>query len=237
MNKILEYQKLEGELISIDKKVNQSPAMKAIEQANQNSNNAKNEMKELDKRAGELLASFKKLQEIMQRNVQNIQYLEKQKIENSDKGQIKKLYDNIKKVNNNLNIIEQRINEINKNIDGVLKKFKRVKEQANFSKDKKVKAQAEVDNLRKSFDAQKAEIQSKMQALQNDIPAKSFESYQRKRKENIFPVYVNAIDEQSQMRCGGCKSIIPSGRSSKLKSDGFIECEECRRIIYIDENK
>ncbi len=237
MNKILEYQKLEGEIINIDKKVSQSPAMKAIEQANSNANNAKTEMKELDKRAGELLTSFKKLQDIMQHNIQNIQYLDKQKLDNADKAQIKKLYDNIQKVNNNLNIIEQRLNDINKNIDGVLKKFKRVKEQVNVSKEKKSKAQDEVEKLKKSFEKQKNEIEDKMNALEKDIPSKTMETYQRKRKENIYPVYVGVINEQNQMRCGGCKSIIPVGRTSKLKSDNFIECEECRRIIYIDDDK
>ena len=237
MNKILEYQRLEGELINIDKKINQSNSMKIIKQANDNANNAKNEMKNLDQKAGELVKSFNELQEIMKKNLLNIQSLEKQKIEMSNNEQVKKLYANIKAVNNNLNIIEQRLTDINKNMDFVLKKFHRVKESVVNSKDKKIKAQSDLEEYKKSFEKQQQEIDKQMKVLSSQIEPKIFELYQKIRKENVYPVFVNLIQDSNNSRCGGCKSIIPIARINKLKNTGYVECEECRRIIFINDAK
>lgn len=236
MNKILEYQNIESELISIKRKIKNSSAMQIVNQENEKANSAREEMKELDKRAGELVANFNKLQGIMNTNIQNIAYLEKQKVEVNDKEKLKKIYDNIKKVNDNLNIIEQRLNQINKSIDDVLKKFKRVKENAQSSKDRRVKAQAQVDQYKESFKAQEEKLKQQMEQLEKTLDPKTFESYQKARKENIFPVYVQAIEEKDAIRCGGCKTILPVGRVGSLKEKGCIHCEECRRLIYIKSN-
>ena len=235
MEKILEYQRIEGELINIDKKINQSNSMKAIAQFNDSSNTAKNEMKELDKKAGELVNAFHKLEDIMQKNINNIRNLEKQKVEASDKEQMKKLYENIKTVNDNLNIIEKRLSDINKNIDLVLKKFQKNKALIANAKDKKVKAQNDLEEYKKSFDEQKNKLQKELEKLQKEITPNVFELYQRVRKENIYPVFVKALQENNQTRCGKCKSIIPVARIDKLKNQGYIECEECRRIILLDK--
>ena len=233
MNKILEYQRLEGELINIDKKIINSNAMKMIDQESEKSNSARNEMKQLDKRAGELIASFQKLQGIMKTNIQNIERLEKQKVEVSDREKLKQVYDNIKKVNDNLNIIEQRLNNINKDIDYVLKKFKRVKEVADSSRTKKMQAQSQVDQMKENATIQKEKLQQQMRNIEKTIEPKLFENYLKARKENVFPVYVQAIEEKDGMRCGGCKSVLPVSITGKLKDNGFVECEECRRTIYI----
>ena len=235
MNKILEYQRLEGELINIEKKIANSTAMKMVDQENEKSNTARNEMKELDKKAGDLIASFQKLQGIMKTNIQNIEYLEKQKVEVSDREKLKKVYDNIKKVNDNLNIIEQRLNNINKDIEFVLKKFKRVKETADSSKTKKMQAQTQLDQLKQNATMQKEKLQQQMKNIEKTIEPRLFENYQKARKENVFPVYVQAIEEKDGMRCGGCKTVLPIGRMGKLKDNGFVECEECRRTIYINK--
>lgn len=235
MNKILEYQKLESELINIEKKVNRSNAMKDIDKATNNAMSAKSEMKDLNKRSGELLDEFAKLQEIMKTNIDNIQKLEKQKF--ADKEQIKKAYDNIQKVNNNLNIIEQRLNKVNKDIAYVLKKFQRVKEMASTSKEKKAKAQEQFDKIKETVASDKDGIKEQMVKLAKEIEPQVFERYQKVRKENIFPVYVKAIEENDSMRCGGCKTLLPVGRVGLLKSNGYVECEECRRIIYLGKNE
>ena len=237
MNKILEYQRIEGELINIDKKISQSNSMKVINQANDIANNAKSEMKELDKKAGELVSSFNKLQDIMQKNIQNIQNLEKQKVEVADKQQLRKLYDNIKTVNNNLNIIEQRLNDINKNIDWVLKKFQKIKGNVSNSKDKKIKAQQDLEEYKKSFDDKKVKLQSQLDSLKKEIPQNVFKLYQKVREENIYPAFVEANQEGDVIRCGGCKTQIPVAGINKLKNDGYIECERCRRIIFINHDK
>ena len=234
MNKILEYQKIDGDLLQIEKKIKASQAQKTIDRENEFVNDARNKMKDLDKKAEELLKEFNNLREIMNDNVKNIEILEKQKIEMQDKSRVKKLYDNIKNVNNNLGVIENRMKTLTNQIDSVLKSFNSARKTIEVSKEKKKRAQQELDNVSQKYEAQIADLSSKLATIAKDADAKMLEIYKRLR-DTKFPPFVQVSDEDGQNRCSGCKSIIPVGRMDALKSNGRIECESCHRIIYLPD--
>lgn len=234
MNKILEYQKVDDNLLKIEKKIKASQAQKTIDRENDIANNAKLKIKDLDKRAEELLKEFHSLREIMNNNVKNIEILEKQKIEMQDKERVKKLYDNIKNVNNNLGVIETRLKTLTTQIDSVIKAFKGAQKTIEVSKEKRKHAQEELDNVSKKYETQIADISSQLNKIAKDIDPKMLETYNRLR-ETKYPPFVQVADEDGQNRCSGCKSIIAVGRMDLLKTNGYIECESCHRIIYLKD--
>lgn len=234
MNKILEYQKIDGDLLQIEKEIKVSQAQKTIDRENNVANDARNKMKDLDKKAEELLKEFNSLREIMNDNVKNIEILEKQKIEMQDKSRVRKLYDNIKNVNNNLGVIENRLKTITNQIDSVLKSFNSARKTIEVSKEKKKRAQQELDNVSKKYETKIEELSAKLATIAKDTDAKMLEIYKRLRDAK-YPPFVQVYDEDGQNRCGGCKSIIPVGRMDALKSNGHIECENCHRVIYLED--
>ncbi len=231
MNKILEYQKIDGDLLQIEKKIKASNAQKVIDRENNITNDSRNKMKELDKKAEQLLKEFNSLREIMNDNVKNVEILEKQKVEMQDKVRVKTLYDNIKKVNNNLGVIENRLKTLTTAIDNVLKAFNNARKTIEVSKEKRKQAQTELDDISKKYEEKVSDLSSKLETLEKEVDPKLLDSYKRLRTSK-YPPFVQVVEEDGQKRCGGCKSIIPVGRLDKLKTSDYIECESCHRIIY-----
>ena len=66
------------------------------------------------------------------------------------------------------------------------------------------------------------------QEIAKTIDPKLMEQYTKRRKDNIFPVMVPVRDSS----CGGCHMELPVSMMNKLKEDGILSCEHCRRIIY-----
>ncbi len=232
MNKILEYQKIDGELLQIERKIKASQAQKIIERENNVANDARNKMKDLDKKAEELLKEFNKLREIMNSNVKNVEILEKQKVEMQDKARVKKLYDNIKNVNANLGVIEDRLKTLTNKIENILNSYRSTKKMIEKSKEKKQNAQQELDNVSGKYEKQIKELSSKLETIAKDIDSRMFDAYKRLRDAK-YPPFVQVVDNDGTNRCGGCKSLIPVSRMDALKSNGHIECENCHRIIYL----
>lgn len=234
MNKILEYQKIDGDLLQIERKIKVCTAQTIVDRENNIANNVRNEMKDLDKKSEELLKEFTALRKIMDDNIKNVEILEKQKTEMQDKSRVKKLYDNIKNVNNNLVVIENRMKTLTSQIDGVLKSFNSAKKKLDNSKDKKKRAQHDLDNVTKKHEKRVEELSAKLATIAKDTDAKLLEIYKRLRDAK-YPPFVQVTDEDGKNRCSGCKSIIPVGRMDTLKSSGRIECENCHRVIYLPD--
>lgn len=234
MKRILEYQKIDGELLQIEKKIKNSNPQKTIDRENNIANDSRNKMKELDKKAEQLIKEFNNLREIMKDNVKNIEILEKQKVEMQDKARVKTLYDNIRKVNNNLGVIENRLKTLTATIDNVLKSFNTARKTAEVSKEKRKQAQVELDGICQKYEKPIKDLTEKLTELEKNVDPKLLEAYKRLR-DTKFPPFVQVLDEDGQNRCGGCKCVIPVGRMDKLKTNEYIECESCHRIIYLND--
>ena len=54
------------------------------------------------------------------------------------------------------------------------------------------------------------------------------EKYLKKRADKIFPIVVPLENNV----CGGCFTELSMSDISKVKNGGYIECDNCRKIIY-----
>jgi predicted nucleic acid-binding Zn-ribbon protein len=54
------------------------------------------------------------------------------------------------------------------------------------------------------------------------------QKYQMKRKEKLFPVFV----ELQNSRCSKCGMELPLAAQSRLTGGGTIECDNCHHVIY-----
>ena len=73
-----------------------------------------------------------------------------------------------------------------------------------------------------------AEIEAGLSGIEKEIPTALFEKYNKKKQDKIFPVFVPEMNNS----CGGCMMELPSAQIEKLAKEGFLECENCRRIIF-----
>ena len=79
------------------------------------------------------------------------------------------------------------------------------------------------------------EVEPKIKKLQTSLKEKEksldkelYEKYKNLRKDGIFPIVVELRDNT----CGGCGMGLASNTLERIKQKGYIQCEQCRRIIY-----
>ena len=69
-----------------------------------------------------------------------------------------------------------------------------------------------------------------MLEIQKTLDSSTLNRYKSLRQDNIFPVYVPLVND---CMCGGCRMELPSNNVERLKKEKTLECDSCRRIIYI----
>ena len=77
-------------------------------------------------------------------------------------------------------------------------------------------------------DPEKKELEAALSKIEKDVPAGMLETYQKKRKEKIFPV----VGEMIGKRCPFCSMEPPLAAINKLTGGATIECDNCHRIIF-----
>ena len=73
-------------------------------------------------------------------------------------------------------------------------------------------------------------IYSELKTLEKEVEPRVLSKYKSIRQDRIFPVLVPLMDKS----CGGCMMELSYAAQAKLKEQGYLECEHCRRMIYTD---
>lgn len=230
IQEILNYQEVEGKLRKIENEIMQSDERKKTAAAKKILDVYDENVAALDKRAENLSAVYSKLTESYAKlnetlkeysgafetvdGYDEVSYLTKKTA---------KLFDSIKALEKEiLSFADEIKNVINGN--GKLKKttaeaLKIYNENGAKYKELKQSRQAEIDGLKKE-----------LLKLSKKVPAEIFDKYNKLTEDKIFPVLYPLTNN----RCGRCGMELSMVHSSRIKANKYLECEQCRRIIYIE---
>jgi len=229
MEKILEYQKIDGELWKLEKQLKTANSKKIMEQSISFVEQSKDELMELDKEAMQSTKDYNDLIQICETNINNVEVLTKQGAQEADPQKIKKILEQCGFVSKNLAIIEKKISNLQQKIDNAMEKFLKTTKQMNQAKNYYSKAKEDYTQLNTKMLPEINEIKSKLTKCEKGIDKALLEKYHKARKDRIYPVFVPLLDKS----CGGCRMELSVSSLDKLKANKVIECEQCRRIIYI----
>ncbi|HEY8389392.1 MAG TPA: hypothetical protein VIL26_00325 [Clostridia bacterium] len=230
--KILAYQEQDMQLRRLELTIEQSKDFAIAEQAKSKFINLGNIAKTTESNAGILYKNYKKLESYVGTVSSKIDELEKVlEMELSDEN-LQKVGAQIKKLMDNLNAVERELNNMPKSIDELLKKNEEARKQGANMRHTFNEAKKRFDALKSEVQPQIDEYKKKLAQLAKDIDKDLFLKYQSLRKDKVLPAFVNVIDGN---RCGGCRMEQSMAAIAKLKEKGIIECESCRRIIYIED--
>lgn len=228
ISKILDYQKLDAQLFKLEKALkdnqnkklaleNQEAARKAQERSTQLEERAQSLIKEIETVKAQYETQSAKMNEIFAKNI------EKMKSEEIDA--MLSLKD---KLAGNLTILDKNLTRLAENVNAVLADFNKTRKIFAAAKDNFAKAKLSYDNEAKEVEPQMEELKKELASLSKSIDAKLMEQYEKRRKDNLFPVFVPL----SENLCGYCHIELPAANISKIKEEGYITCDHCRRIIY-----
>ena len=116
----------------------------------------------------------------------------------------------------NANNVQNEYNAIMKNARSAKANMQKYKDNYNTAK---AEADAKIADKKAELAKQGAKVDK---ALLAKYKQKSAE------KKRVFVPLVAG-------KCGGCRMEVSAGKLNVLKSSKFIECENCGRIIYLDE--
>ena len=140
----------------------------------------------------------------------------------------------------------QDIEKLNKELSTMEKELKQTfasleQQIAEFQKTRQIgsKAKKEYDQLREICNREKDDAQKELDALdtemlrkERDVDPKLMARYKRARMHHGTPVV-----PVKEAKCSGCNVGLPTLALSRLLGDGaVIECENCGRLLYIDQD-
>ncbi len=225
---ILEYQKLDGELFKIERQLKSNENKVMANKMHESMKDAQNRSYKLEEKAGALLGEIEKVKKQFKTQQDKMDEFMSKDLEKMSKEELDKLSVLKDKLAQNLAILERNLTSLAENVNATLADFNKTIKTFNTCKEQYAKSKAAYDNDVKSVEDKKNEIENDLKKLAKSLDGKLFEAYQKRRKENIFPVVVPIINNS----CGGCHIELPYANISKLEDDGILTCEHCHRIIY-----
>ena len=229
LEKMLEYQKEEGNVINLENdllkskdKENASKMQQILKKQHSDLIALENSAKKINDTYTAAIAKYeeytKKLEslekELQDANVDNAENLEK-------------MYNDFVAVGasleKNISKIYVEIQEINKAYEEIINKSKTDRKKFDTYK-------TAYTALKNQKEPQIAKCKEIMQSLEKSIDGKIFDAYKQKRESNVFPVFVPFLDK----KCGGCRMEISASKIEQSKSNdlGVVECETCGRYVY-----
>ncbi len=223
IEKLLTAQKIDQERLQLMQNLEKSKVKLELDRAKDVINNSKNALLQLEAEAKTLQENYQKFAKLV--NDILIELDKAQKNNNEDPNLYEELLSKLTKTESQLAEIERRI----------VQKTSAFK---NTSMDV-AKSTALLKNLTKMYEDAQASLTPKLQALEQQfnekihgIDEKLLAKYRTIRKNKGNDIKNVVVPLTMDNRCQGCFMDVPSAMVNKIKTDGWVTCDECGRIIY-----
>lgn len=229
IEKILDYQNIENELISAENELSKSKDREKAVAIQQAMKNQHSRLVTLEESAKHVNAVYKKAMDKYQEYLKKLEELEKQ-VEAADESKIalyEKAYKDFSAVATSL---EKEISNIYADVQSISKEYEDIMKKSKSDRENFDKYRAAYNKLKAQKEPQIAELKEKLVSTAKAIESKLMSLYKQKRENNLFPVFV----ELQASKCSGCRMEVSASKLTKMKTNdyGIIECENCGRYIY-----
>ncbi len=228
LQQLLEYQKVDAELLGIEQSVAGSEERKKFTQAKKFMESARERLDAQDKRAVEL----RRLRDDLAQRAEEIgrqiaEYADIDEMVSEEGGDVSFYKKNAQALLERLRAVKGELTKLTADISAAAEEYDRLKKQTIAMQKQGEEYSKKFKELKNSRAAEADEIAKKLKALAKEIPAEFMEKYLQKRKEKIFPVLVPLTGD----RCI-CGMDFPLAQQGKLAGGNVVECEHCRRFVY-----
>lgn len=224
----LAYQRKDAEALRIERALSKSAAKQTYTQMLEIVKDAKKRTIELEKMAGDMHAKFCQAKTSLEKNEAHLSAIQAKDTETMSSQETNENFSRIATISSNLNVLEKKLLAIAEEVNSILSKFEKTKKEYGVARSKYNTAKAQYEKEEQQAAPQLAAVAKELEKMEHNLDKNVLAKYKAIRQDKIFPVLV-PFDGKC---CGGCHMEIPYAEQSRLKADGYIECEHCRRIIY-----
>ena len=229
IEKILQYQKKDFEIVKLERMLNDSENKKITNQMVDKVKQSQNTSLQLEKLAQDLNREFANLQKSYEENAKKFEIVSKKDFSLMSEEEIASIENVTQAILANLSVLDKKFIALAENIKKTLVQFENAKKNYTLAREKHKKHKELYEQESSKLAPQIESLQKELSVLEKDIDATFLAKYKQKRADKIFPVIV-PLNEQT---CGGCQMSLSMAFTNSLKEKGYGECENCRRVIYV----
>ena len=229
LEKLLEYQKLDGKLLSLKRDLEKNPAKQNLNKVVILVKDSQNKLLELEAKAKAAIQDYEKYKAEYEKAFDELNSLTKNDLEKMNEDQISASIEKANTLIAQLGSLERGLSSQAEAVNAIIKNFDLCRNNIVAYKQKYKESKTQCDELEAKVKPQVEEIKKQMLEMEKQLDAKLLAKYKHLRQDRIFPVFVPL----NQNSCGGCSMEVPAALMNKLKAEGYLECEQCRRYIYI----
>lgn len=228
IEQILNYQSLDAKKIKLEKEIENNENKRQANLMIKFVKDASAKSVNLNKEAAKLTKELNKLKEVQKKGFAVVEKYSKQKLDKLSLDEISALEQRVGRASGQLKELETRLIEHSKKINNVLTDFETTKKKVMLARQKHKENKEAYDNFLKEQEPKLKDMEKELKGLEKDLNKELLTKYKGLRKDGIFPVVVILNGNN----CGGCGVGLASGTLAKIKAEGQVQCENCRRIIY-----
>lgn len=230
VEKLLEYQEVDRSLKSIEEELRKSDEFKKYAQAVKFLKTVTESKAQIESKATSLLSSMQALEaKLKQLNEDKNEFGQIKDIENEDTlAFLKKKSQELSK---QCALLETEIEKLTKEMTELLRSYKELMDKTKLMLAQQDENKEKYEKLSKDKAKEKDAINKKLEKIAKDIPEEYLNKYKEKRKDSKFPI----IYEIQGKHCSACGTELSQLALSRIKTEKIIECENCRRLVFIKE--
>ena len=233
LQKLLEYQEVDKELKAIEDSLKQSEEYRKFATATKFLRGANETKEQIEDRAKALLAAINELNALYESLKED-----QEDFADSDQADEESTVSYLKKKSQELSrkfsALENEITKLSGEINDLLNQYKKFMSNFKSMMAQRDEYKEKYEALVRETEPKKKEIAARLSEIAKQIPKEYMERYLEKRKDNKFPIcYEIVIPAKGSVHCTACGTEFSSLELSKLKQNGYIECENCRKLIFV----
>ena len=226
----LEYQNIDGELVAIEKEVQESAEAIECFSLKKALTESTEQIKKLELESRDINNKYAKLKDSILELANSLNELTDMANEIDDIKEIEFYIKKASTVKDSLLEQSRMIQSIEKDVDRIQKIYTSTMENGGKQQKAFNEALQKFNALRDMKGESAKEIKEKLAKIAEKLSPKFIEKYNQLRSSKKLPALVVLNDN----RCGRCMMDLSSDTLTVLKKEGIIECPNCGRFIYVE---
>ena len=228
ISKLLEYQQADLKVEAEEKKVKSSNERKTANLMKQRYELAVEERKKLIARRDEAEKEIAAAQAEVEK-LTSLADIDRVQNAPEDTDALKKLLADVDKLTSSLTKLENKLNKVSADVEANEKKINEYASVANKSREEFNTNKAEYEKILAAVKPEIDRLKAERDKLEKGVNPTLLAKYKTLKKNKIVPTA-----PLNDRHCGGCHMEMPSFTVSKALKNGYCECENCGRIVYVE---
>lgn len=225
------YLDLDKQIRRIEQELNGTEERKRTRQLNQALHDAEASLNKMEKRSREIETTIQQTQASLNEKMPWITEYAKNLEDTKDETELDYLQRKFNELKKSINDFERLLSSLQRELNDLAAAYRDYSRKVPQWQREYREWRDKFKQLQNTRMPEVQQIQSEMRELEKQIDPKLIEKYKEMKKQKIVAPFVNYSPEEGL--CGGCRMAIPEGQRSKLKAQGYVECENCHRIVFL----